>query len=57
MPKEESALSCKFSDPLEFLLAMMNDQSLSAADRIEAANALLPYFHESLNPIEDDQDD
>ena len=38
-------------------MAMMNDQSLPAADRIEAATALMPYFHESLNPIEDDQDD
>lgn len=48
----------RFGDPMEFLLATMNDKSLEAADRIEAAAALMPYFHESLNaPPGDDPDD
>gem|GEM_PF-1511358 len=58
MEKDESALSRKFSDPLEFLLAVMNDESAEVAHRLEAASALMPYFHESLSdPAEEDQDD
>ncbi|MBS1188822.1 MAG: hypothetical protein H6R10_614 [Rhodocyclaceae bacterium] len=34
-----------FSDPKSFLLAVMNDPSASAGQRIKAAKALLPYFH------------
>lgn len=34
-----------FSDPKAFLLAVMNDGAASANQRIEAAKALLPYFH------------
>ena len=33
-----------FSDPKSFLLAVMNDASASARQRISAARALLPYF-------------
>jgi hypothetical protein len=33
-----------YSDPQSFLLAVMNDPSASARQRIEAAKALLPYF-------------
>lgn len=33
-----------FSDPKSFLLAVMNDASVSADHRIEAAKALQPYF-------------
>lgn len=33
-----------FSDPRSFLLAVMNDQSAGADQRIEAAKALLPYY-------------
>ena len=33
-----------FSDPKIFLLAVMNDSSVSVDHRIEAAKALLPYF-------------
>lgn len=36
-----------FADPKDFLLAVMNDPAASASDRIEAAKALLPYFHKS----------
>lgn len=38
-------LSGNFNDPKDFLLALMNDTSASAEQRIEAAKALLPYFH------------
>jgi len=33
-----------FTDPAGFLLAVMNDATVSASHRIEAAKALLPYF-------------
>lgn len=33
-----------FTDPKSFLLAVMNDASASAGQRIKAAKALLPYF-------------
>lgn len=33
-----------FADPKSFLLAVMNDPSAGAGDRIRAARALLPYF-------------
>lgn len=38
------AVGGNFSDPRAFLLAVMNDPSASAKDRIRAAQALLPYF-------------
>ncbi|MEI7431507.1 MAG: hypothetical protein WCL27_13715 [Betaproteobacteria bacterium] len=37
-------LGSTFSDPKSFLLAVMNDSSATASQRIEAAKALLPYF-------------
>ncbi|NTV11175.1 MAG: terminase small subunit, partial [Zoogloea sp.] len=37
-----------FDDPKGFLLAVMNDPSAGAGLRIEAAKALLPYFHRPL---------
>jgi hypothetical protein len=37
-------LGSNFSDPVSFLLAVMNDSSANATQRIEAAKALLPYF-------------
>lgn len=37
-----------FSDPRSFLLAVMNDPSASAGQRIKAAKALLPYFEKKL---------
>ncbi|WP_153116426.1 hypothetical protein [Rhodocyclus tenuis] len=36
-----------FADPQSFLLAVMNDPSASAKQRIKAAKALLPYFERS----------
>lgn len=37
-------LGSHYSDPKSFLLAVMNDPSASARQRIRAAKALLPYF-------------
>lgn len=37
-------LGSDFRDPKSFLLAVMNDPTASAEQRIEAAKALLPYF-------------
>lgn len=34
-----------FSDPKTFLFTVMNDPSANVGDRIQAAEALLPYFH------------
>lgn len=39
-----------FTDPKSFLLAVMNDPSASARDRIRAAKALLPYFEKARHP-------
>ena len=38
------ALGGGYSDPADFLLALMNDPSASARQRIAAAKALLPYY-------------
>ena len=38
------ALGGGFADPADFLLALMNDPSASARQRIAAAKALLPYY-------------
>lgn len=35
----------KFNDPREFLLAVMNNETLDLACRVEAAKVLMPYFH------------
>ncbi|WP_426119867.1 hypothetical protein [Pseudomonas sp. DSP3-2-2] len=52
---DKSAMSRQFSDPLDFLLAVMNDPTADGGDRLEAATVLMPYFHESLNDPEDDE--
>ena len=45
-PRRRSALNVgsDYRDPQSFLLAVMNDESASARQRIAAAKALLPYF-------------
>ncbi len=45
-PRRRSALNVGsgYRDPQSFLLAVMNDESASARQRITAAKALLPYF-------------
>ena len=45
--KSELRLSNHFTDPETFLLAVMNDSSVSIAERIHAAEALLPYLGSS----------
>jgi hypothetical protein len=40
-----------YSDPMDYLLAVMNDQSVPFADRLDAATALMPYFHDSLDDL------
>ena len=42
-------LGATFSDPKSFLLAVMNDSSATAGQRIRAAKALLPYFDDRHN--------
>lgn len=44
-PLAAPSLGSQFSDPRDFLLAVMNDAGASTEQRIEAAKALLPYFH------------
>ena len=39
------ALGGGYTDPADFLMALMNDPSASARQRIAAAKALLPYHH------------
>ncbi len=43
-PAAGLAVGSGFVDPKRFLLAVMNDPGASAAQRIDAAKALLPYF-------------
>jgi len=38
-------LAGTYTDPKDFLLALMNDGSARPEIRLEAAKALLPYFH------------
>ncbi|WP_447902134.1 hypothetical protein [Pseudomonas serbica] len=40
-----------YSDPMDFLLAVMNDQSVKIADRLDAAADLMPYFHDFLDDL------
>ncbi|MEE3505679.1 hypothetical protein QN399_05255 [Pseudomonas sp. 10C3] len=47
----------QYNDPLDFLLVIMNDESASVADRLDAAADLMPYFHEPLGELEDEDDD
>lgn len=51
---KKSALSKTYNDPLDFLLAVMNDETIEAGTRLDAATALMPYFHESLCDPEGD---
>lgn len=46
-PRAKLDVGSHFSDPQSFLLAVMNDPSASAGQRIKAAKALLPYFGKS----------
>jgi len=46
---EQNPLARSYSDPKDFLMAVMNDQSAPADIRIEAAGALMPYFHVELS--------
>jgi hypothetical protein len=41
------SLAGPFKDPKDFLLAVMNSQAAPTDIRIEAAQALMPYFHVS----------
>lgn len=54
--EENLDLYPQYDDPLDFLLAVMNDESASTADRLDAAASLMPYFHESPADVEDDCD-
>lgn len=45
-----------YSDPMDYLLAVMNDQAVPFADRLDAATALMPYFHDSLDDLEGAED-
>ncbi len=49
---DKPATSRQFIDPINFLLAVMNDPTAAAADRLDAATALMPYFHESIDDAE-----
>ena len=44
-----------YSDPQSFLLAVMNDSSAKASQRIKAAKALLPYFNTAASESNDNQ--
>lgn len=44
-PRTTLTVGTNYSDPKSFLLAVMNDSSASARQRIRAAKALLPYFY------------
>ena len=46
IPKEIAA-----SDPLEFLLELMNDEGLPIMARGKIAAKIAPYFHPKLKPI------
>ncbi|MBI2275989.1 MAG: hypothetical protein HYU74_01415 [Dechloromonas sp.] len=43
-PHAQLNVGSQYNDPKSFLLAVMNDPSASAGQRIKAAKALLPYF-------------
>jgi phage terminase small subunit len=51
---EAPSLSKSFSDPLDFLIAVMNDRLAPTDIRIDAAEALLPFFHVPLNAEQDE---
>lgn len=45
----------RFANPLEFLLAVMNDASADAKIRVDAAKALLPFKHQRQGEARQDQ--
>ena len=47
--KDEQYPQQAYGDPKDFLLAVMNDQASAIDIRIEAAAALMPYFHTELS--------
>jgi len=50
-PKKEPAvlpLAVQYSDPLDFLKAVMNDTGAEAKLRVDAARALMPFVHKKL---------
>ncbi|MFC0399237.1 hypothetical protein [Paraburkholderia rhizosphaerae] len=46
----------KVDDPKEFLLSVMNNTGIAVEDRVEAAQALMPYYHERLASEDDETD-
>lgn len=44
-------------DPIEVLIAIMNDEMQTSKTRLEAAAALMPYFHAPLSSIDQEEDD
>lgn len=48
-PASRLSVGSTFTDPVSFLLAVMNDSSADAAQRIDAAKALLPYLAQVRN--------
>lgn len=44
-PKFDINAAMMFSDPMQFLMAAMNDAAATPAMRFNAANALMPYKH------------
>lgn len=51
---DQFSTSGPFADPKDFLLAVMNDRRAPTDIRIEAAQALMPYFHVELGQEQDD---
>jgi hypothetical protein len=47
-PPNRLSIGEPFTDPKQFLLAVMNDPTACAQHRIDAAKALLPYFKKNL---------
>ncbi|EOC9846658.1 hypothetical protein ACJD79_005299 [Escherichia coli] len=47
------------TDPIEVLTEIMNDKQQPTEIRLQAAAVLMPYFHETINPCyqEEDEDD
>ena len=47
----------EYTDPIDYLMAVMNDEGQTPEIRLEAASVLMPYFHAPLLPIEQEDDD
>ena len=46
------------TDPIEVLTEIMNDKQQATEIRLQAAAILMPYFHETLTPcFQEDEDD